>query len=442
MASENKHVGGVKRKEVSTSQSLKSNNKKTKSVSFADDLDSSESKLEEDNLLCKGDDNANKKSDALKEIKDDKITQHKRDVPTSKKVRMVNDLPESTITLTFGDQAENHVGMLKIGTPTKRGFSLDDLKQTRSKFEKCGLTCELIDLINEADFGDVDTSILQPAYLLIVRKASQYLLDDGKNCDVNGETETKASYGDDSTLSTLSTLSSSSSSSTSASLPTTTRTTNIIRKTKQHSIIHFIEGTSETNGERLTNNLFTMLRFKLKWDTEVLINGQLVNKRARHNLCFDHHSQEPDIAKGRGTIVAYDSVPLLKKLLGSFGRFFDKPPHFLTSSLKTEGNYYYDISKCGVDYHGDRERKIVIAIRLGTSMELNFRWYYKHRPMAKRMEFTLQHGDMYVMSSKAVGNDWKRDSIFTLRHAAGERGSSYLTFQQQNIFIPLTPPLS
>lgn len=27
---------------------------------------------------------------------------------------------------------------------------------------------------------------------------------------------------------------------------------------------------------------------------------------------------------------------------------------------------------------------------------------------------------MYVMSEKAVGTDWKRSSIYTLRHAAGE----------------------
>jgi len=31
----------------------------------------------------------------------------------------------------------------------------------------------------------------------------------------------------------------------------------------------------------------------------------------------------------------------------------------------------------------------------------------------------LHHGDMYVMSEKAVGTDWKQRKIATLRHAAG-----------------------
>ena len=34
-------------------------------------------------------------------------------------------------------------------------------------------------------------------------------------------------------------------------------------------------------------------------------------------------------------------------------------------------------------------------------------------------EITLNHGDIYIMSEKSVGNDWKRRKIPTLRHAAG-----------------------
>jgi hypothetical protein len=31
----------------------------------------------------------------------------------------------------------------------------------------------------------------------------------------------------------------------------------------------------------------------------------------------------------------------------------------------------------------------------------------------------LNHGDIYIMSDKAVGYDWKKRKIPTLRHAAG-----------------------
>jgi hypothetical protein len=31
----------------------------------------------------------------------------------------------------------------------------------------------------------------------------------------------------------------------------------------------------------------------------------------------------------------------------------------------------------------------------------------------------LEHGDMYVMSEKTTGFDWKSKTKYTLRHAAG-----------------------
>ena len=31
----------------------------------------------------------------------------------------------------------------------------------------------------------------------------------------------------------------------------------------------------------------------------------------------------------------------------------------------------------------------------------------------------IEHGDIYIMSEKAVGNDWLNSNIPTLRHAAG-----------------------
>lgn len=51
-----------------------------------------------------------------------------------------------TITLTFGDQGENHVGMQKIGVAVERGFSIEDLNRFKSVFEERGGRCELVDL--------------------------------------------------------------------------------------------------------------------------------------------------------------------------------------------------------------------------------------------------------------------------------------------------------
>jgi len=39
-----------------------------------------------------------------------------------------------TYTITFGDQAENHVGMAKIGTLASTGFNIEDLKTAKARY--------------------------------------------------------------------------------------------------------------------------------------------------------------------------------------------------------------------------------------------------------------------------------------------------------------------
>lgn len=46
--------------------------------------------------------------------------------------------------------------------------------------------------------------------------------------------------------------------------------------------------------------------------------------------------------------------------------------------------------------------------------------FYQSKPIGPRMEIRLQPGDIYIMSEKAVGHDWKLRKVPTLRHAAGD----------------------
>lgn len=48
------------------------------------------------------------------------------------------------ITITYGDRAENHNGMQIIGKMAKNGFSVNDLKKCKKKFEADGIECDLI----------------------------------------------------------------------------------------------------------------------------------------------------------------------------------------------------------------------------------------------------------------------------------------------------------
>ena len=51
---------------------------------------------------------------------------------------------DKIITLTYGDCAENHVGMQQLGEKEDRGFSLDELKKLCVKMKKDGANCEII----------------------------------------------------------------------------------------------------------------------------------------------------------------------------------------------------------------------------------------------------------------------------------------------------------
>ena len=134
-------------------------------------------------------------------------------------------------------------------------------------------------------------------------------------------------------------------------------------------------------------------------------------------MCFGDESQEPNYEEKKGTIIGFDRVKLLKKLRDNLGEILGKQ----ASNLEVEGNYYYDVKKCGIGFHGDSERKKVIAASLGASRPIHWQWYENSKPIGRRIKLQLNNGDMYIMSEKASGWDWKYRSKKTLRHAAGEK---------------------
>jgi hypothetical protein len=150
-------------------------------------------------------------------------------------------------------------------------------------------------------------------------------------------------------------------------------------------------------------------------DKQAKMRGKVVNKHARWNLCFDEEDQSPDYEDGKGTIVSWKRIPLTQCIREKVQEWTgDK-------DLKGESNVYYDPSKCGIGYHGDGERKKVFAARFGESekVPLYFQWFQNSLPVGERIRISLQNGDMYAMSEKAVGFDWLKKKIPTLRHAAG-----------------------
>lgn len=247
-----------------------------------------------------------------------------------------------TFSLTFGDVAENHRGMQKIGTLSNVGFNLSDINKIKEWFEAKGCKCNIINLHL---LLDENLQKENQAYLLTVKNAVNALLDD-------------------------------------------------------------------ENGK----DLLFKEQDELEKDTKAFMYGRVVNKHARHNLCFGETHQTPNYEEGMGTVYAFDEVPLLKKIRCGLGEIIGEKG----INLQAEGNYYYDIKKCGIGFHGDTERKKVIAFRLGAKIPLCYAWYHNNDVISDVITINnLKHGDMYVMSEKTTGFDWKSKTKYTLRHAAG-----------------------
>jgi hypothetical protein len=250
----------------------------------------------------------------------------------------------SCITITFGDQAENHKGMQIIGNAADKGFDIADLELAKKKFESKGATCYLVDLKLLLD-EDVRNKA-DEAKVLVVKNGVDILLAKSKP------------------------------------------------KSNKQNLFEELEG--------------------LEWDTKAFMYGRVVNKHARYNLCFDDTAQEPDYQDGKGRIIAWNSVPLLKKIKKSLGKFIAG-----ADELAGEGNYYYDVSKTGISFHCDLERKKVIGIRNGNSMPLFYQWFLNSKPVGTKLKIDLDGGDLYVMSEVAKGITWNKKDVYTLRHAAG-----------------------
>lgn len=145
------------------------------------------------------------------------------------------------------------------------------------------------------------------------------------------------------------------------------------------------------------------------------MKGRVVNKHARWNNMYSDFSQEPDYQAKKGRIINFAEVPNLNAVKTSLSSFIGSA----ANSLICETNVYYDIAKCGIGWHGDTERKIVVGLRLGAEFPLLFHWFHQGKLVGQELKISLGHGDLYIMSEKAVGYDWKKKIIPTLRHAAG-----------------------
>jgi hypothetical protein len=171
---------------------------------------------------------------------------------------------------------------------------------------------------------------------------------------------------------------------------------------------------------------------KNKYRTEIVdgvetkVRGKRMNKRARRNLCYvAGREQKPDVWQGKGRIVDLKKKTALNQAVDKLRSMIKEGLLSFDSKTKVEinvveGNRYYDLKNTGIGFHGDTERVVVICISIGCdNYPMRWQWFKDGMPVGKPIDITLNCGDVYIMSEKAVGADWKLRSIYTLRHAAG-----------------------
>lgn len=75
-----------------------------------------------------------------------------------------NDVLEETITITFCEIAENHVGNQQIGTPVTEGMTVKELLTIQKDLESRGFSCEMINILDSLPecnrCRDVEASVL------------------------------------------------------------------------------------------------------------------------------------------------------------------------------------------------------------------------------------------------------------------------------------------
>ena len=139
-----------------------------------------------------------------------------------------------------------------------------------------------------------------------------------------------------------------------------------------------------------------------------------MNKRARYNTCFGETSISPSEDFSQPTVHAFP--PRLAAFRTGCAAVLGPK----AQGLGAEGNHYFE-PRSGIGFHGDSERKIVICLSLGGSSTLRYQWRFpgSSEHTLPPTDVRVGHGDVYVMSEKATGFDWRFRSRIRVVHGAG-----------------------
>lgn len=199
-----------------------------------------------------------------------------------------------------------------------------------------------------------------------------------------------------------------------------------LRKENEAGILIFRSNSNNTKTKKFKLGLNKKEADKLYSEQELIEYDQkywdnrrkkALNKRARYNIVFGKNKILHSSDYKQCSVIAFSDLKYLNK--------FKKRLHLVlgnkTKKLNAEGNKYFH-DKAGIGYHGDAERKIVICLSLGKPTTLRYHWRLPGSSdhNLEPTDIKLNHGDVYIMSEKATGWDWKLRSRVRVVHGAGD----------------------
>jgi hypothetical protein len=168
----------------------------------------------------------------------------------------------------------------------------------------------------------------------------------------------------------------------------------------------------------------------LEHDSKVVSYQKVCNRLAQQTLILVNGGSEHPAENGIGNVHDFLKVPHMETVRKSLATWTGMAA--VANNVAECNQYKNTVSKrnqCGVGFHGDAESTNVCALRFGVTFPFSYQWFQNSLPVGHRFCKDLDHGTLYLMSQKAVGKDWKKRSILTLRHCAG-RGKYALSNEE------------
>ena len=270
--------------------------------------------------------------------------------------------PKCAVSLTYCDVGENGPGMEKLGYPTTRPLSVNDLKAMKMRFEGLEGKAEMFDLTAAMEGVNVNGKEVRDAAVLVMRGFANVVLGEGTLARIESEVQGMQQAG-------------------------------------------------LTDGKAL-------MRGKVK-NKSARHNNVVSDFEQSPDFAHGHGTVVPFAnydALREMRAIAGDWMQQPYPLVAEQNRYYD----VFAGGQANKG------CGIGWHGDGERDLVWGLRVGEATrAMPLMFQAYAHHEPIGPKTTIFLAPGDVYVMSHVAIGKDWKCSSRLTWRHAAGAEACKY-----------------